>query len=248
MNNPAYYYLHHQNVIDDLPFWKRLLKEMGSPVLELGCGTGRVLLPLIQAGHEVVGLDISYQALSYLRSQVSKTLENELKIFQADIECFRLGRQFSLVFMACNTLSTFQRSMRQKVYARIRDHLSGDGIFAASIPNPWYLASLIEEGESEVETSFAHPVTANPIQVSSGWRRIDQSIVIHWHYDHLLPDGQVERETIEITHSLTSMDEYQAELRSADLHLIKVFGDFDRSDYGEDSPYLILIAGKRPGF
>ena len=247
MNNPVYYHLHHQNEIDDLPFWKKISNEMGSPILELGCGTGRVLLPLIQAGHEVVGLDISYQALSFLRSQVSKPQEKELKIFQADIECFRIARKFSLVFMACNTLSTFQRPMRQVVFAQIHDHLLGDGIFAASIPNPWYLASLIEEGEAEVETSFTHPVTANPIQVSSAWRRIDQSIVIHWHYDHLLPDGQVERETIEITHRLTSMEAYQAEMRSADLHPIKVFGDFDRSEYNENSPYLILIAGKRSG-
>ena len=66
MTNPVYYHLHHQNEMGDLPFWNKLANEMGDPILELGCGTGRLLLPLIQAGHEVVGIDKSYPALDYL--------------------------------------------------------------------------------------------------------------------------------------------------------------------------------------
>ena len=131
------------------------------------------------------------------------------------------------------------------MYSQINDHLLEKGIFAASIPNPQYLASLTEEGEPEVETSFAHPVTGNPLQVSSAWQRVDQSVIVQWHYDHLQPDGQVERETVEVTHYLTTLEVYHSELRAAELQPEKVYGDFDRSEYREDSPYLIMVAGKR---
>jgi hypothetical protein len=203
-----------------------------------------VLHLLIQDGCKVVGLDINRKALNLLSSQVSGSSHYQPMVFQADVECFRLARKFSLIIMACNTLSTLPQAKRWKVYSQIRHHLSDSGVFAASIPNPTYLANLPEQGVPEVETSFVHPETANPIQVSSGWQRVDQSVILQWHYDHLQPDGQVERETVEITNYLTTLEEYQTELRAADLVPVKVFGDFDRSEYGVDSPYLIMIAGR----
>ncbi|UCD43451.1 MAG: class I SAM-dependent methyltransferase [Chloroflexota bacterium] len=246
--NPIYYHLQHREMTEDLPFWKRMAKEMGNPILELGCGTGRVLHPLIEAGYDVSGIDISYQALHFLRKQSSEQQATELKLFQADFERYHLAKKFSLVIMACNTLSTFPRINLIKVFTGVNRHLLENGVFAASMPNPSYLASLPEEGDSEVEGSFLHPESANPIQVSSGWQRVDQSIAITWHYDHLLPDGQVARETVEIMHYLTQKDEYLAELQAADLIPVEILGDFDRSEYHGDSPYLILVAGKRTRF
>ena len=93
-----------------------------------------------------------------------------------------------------------------------------------------------------METSFAHPLTGNPVQVSSGWERFGGYIAFYWHYDHLLEDGRVERERIEINHGLTSFEDYQEEMLAADLLPIKVYGDFEKSKYQADSPYLIIIA------
>lgn len=247
MDKPDYFHLHHQDTREDLPFWEKLANQKGSPILELGCGTGRVLLPLLGAGHEVFGLDISFQALELLVKQASEQDHNP-QIFQADISKFRIARKFSLVILACNTLSTLQPAKRRKVFATINTLLEKDGVFSASMPNPQYLASISEVGEPEVEGSFPHPLTTNPVQVSSGWRRSEGSILIEWHYDHLLPDGQVERETIEITHYLTQLEQYLRELQAAHLVPVDVLGDFDGSAYQDDSPYLIIVAGKRPEF
>jgi ubiquinone/menaquinone biosynthesis C-methylase UbiE len=46
---PQLYHIHHNAHTEDLPFWLKLAQQQGGPVLELGCGTGRVLIPLIQA-------------------------------------------------------------------------------------------------------------------------------------------------------------------------------------------------------
>jgi SAM-dependent methyltransferase len=248
MKNPVYYHIHHQYANEDLAFWNRLAEEKGSPILELGCGTGRILISLLQAGHEIIGLDISYQALYHLVNQKSVREAYNPQIFQADIERFRIAKKFSLQILACNTLSTFQKPKRQRVFDMVYDHMLNDGSFVASIPNPQQIASLPEVGELEVESSFLHPETNNPVQVSSEWRRDKEKILIYWHYDHLLPDGQVKRETEENKHYLTSLKEYKEELNEANLVLLEVLGDFDSSDYRENSPHLILIAGQKARF
>jgi SAM-dependent methyltransferase len=234
--------------IEDIPFWLQLAKEKGGPVLELGCGTGRLLLPLLKAGIDVIGLDIDFEMLSHIKSQLSPQMREQVNFFQADLDNYHLERRFSMIFLACNTLSTLQKETRLNAYSRIREHLKSDGIFAVSIPNPINLASLSAQGESEIEVSFSHPLTGNPIQVSSEWQLTDRFVEFYWHYDHLLPDGLVDRETIRSRHSLISPGEYQAELQSANLNPINLYGDFEKADFQKDSPYLIIIAQKRPGF
>lgn len=244
MSNPTYYHLHHKDELDDLPFWLALAEGLGDPILELGCGTGRLLIPFIQAGYDVIGLDNDYKALTYLRCQLPKKSLVKVKIFHAEMGNYHIAQKFSLIFLACNTLSTLKKSRRQKVYSQIHAHLLENGVFAATFPNPAYLVSLPSVGESEIETSFAHPQSGNPVQVSSGWERSERYITFYWHYDHLLDDGQVDRETVDINHRLISLEDYQEELLAADLPPIKIYGDFEKSEYRTDSPYLIMIAKK----
>ncbi len=56
----------------DAQFYVGLAKESGGPVLELGCGTGRVLLPIARAGVEIQGLDNSRPMLDLLREKLSR--------------------------------------------------------------------------------------------------------------------------------------------------------------------------------
>jgi ubiquinone/menaquinone biosynthesis C-methylase UbiE len=56
----------------DVPFWRRVALGAGAPVLELGCGTGRISLPLAKAGVELVGIDRSAEMLARLRSRVMR--------------------------------------------------------------------------------------------------------------------------------------------------------------------------------
>jgi SAM-dependent methyltransferase len=248
IDNPAYYQLHHKNEMEDLPFWMELAGESAGLILELGCGTGRLLIPLIIAGYDVVGIDMDFRSLTYLKGQLSDQLVERVMIYQSEMENFQIAKKFSLIFLACNTLSAMEGSSRQKVYSKVHDHLFENGVFAFSIPNPSRLASLPKEGDPEVETSFSHPLTGNPVQVSSGWQRADQYVLFRWYYDHLLPDGQVERATIEIKQSLARKEDYLEGLRAANLLPSKIYGDFKKSDYQQNSPYLIIIARNGPGF
>ena len=243
-SDPVLYHLHHLHETEDVKFWVNLAYQFGGPILELGCGTGRLLSHLTERGHQVIGLDLNYPALAFLRNSVDDELLDRIRIFQSGMDSFHLNENFSMIFLACNTLSTLSMETRKLTYKRIVSHLGPGGVFAASIPNPAYLNELPTQGDLELEDTLTHPATGNPIQVISGWERTNNSVIFRWYYDQLFPDGRVVRDKVETSHHLTSLDEYIAELRLEKLNLIQVFGNYDHSDYGKESPYSILITKK----
>ncbi|OGO63122.1 MAG: hypothetical protein A2030_07105 [Chloroflexi bacterium RBG_19FT_COMBO_50_10] len=120
-------------------------------------------------------------------------------------------------------------------------HLHHGGLFAVSIPNPELMKNLPARSEAEVEDEFNHPETGNPVQVSSGWRRMKDTFNLVWIYDHLLPDGTVERHTVETAHHLIPADTYLDEIQTAGMKVTDLYGDFDHSPFNGDSPYLICV-------
>jgi SAM-dependent methyltransferase len=239
---PALYHAHHSQYKEDLPMWLDLATQQGSPVLELGCGTGRVLLPLARAGFRTVGLDKELDMLRFLRAAQEPGMDPSPLLFAASLTDFHLAQSFPLVLLPCNTWSVLDAGQRQNALGCILHHLSPGGIFAASIPNPDFLRDLPASSEADVDESFTHPVTGNPVQVSSGWQRTRSLFTVTWHYDHLLPDGEVERLTIQSRHDLLPAGAYLDELRQAGLHLRAVYGEFDGSPADRWAANLIFLA------
>ena len=240
---PSFYSVHHSLHKDDIDFWLSLAKLQGEPILELGCGTGRVTSQLASAGFLTYGLDNRYDMLSYLTLTWPGDATHRARIFQADMTAFHLATHFPLIILPCNTLSTLPVMARLATLVCVRNHLQPGGLFSASIPNPAVLRALPARGEAEIEESFIHPASGNPVQVSSTWERTSDYFLVVWCYDHLLPDGRVERMVVEARHVLIPVNVYLDELRNAGLNAIGIYGDFDLSEYTPDSPYWIIVAG-----
>jgi SAM-dependent methyltransferase len=239
---PQLYHAHHSRHLEDLPFWFELAAQTGDPILELGCGTGRVLIPLAQAGFHTIGLDHNLAMLKFVKASIGPQIQPAPMLIVADISRFMLTKQFPLIILPCNTFSTLHENYRHSALECVRKHLKPGGVFAASLPNPEQLKDLPAWSVAEFEDEFIHPQTGNPVQVSSSWRRTKHSFNVTWIYDHLLPDGRVERQTIETAHLMTHEDTYIEEIQSAGMKITGVYGDFNRSAYTADSPQLILVA------
>src|SRR5687767_13403442 len=70
----------------DVPFWRNLALQAGGPVLELGCGTGRISLPLGRAGVPLTGIDRSAAMLAYARGRLRRArLGDRVALVQGDI-------------------------------------------------------------------------------------------------------------------------------------------------------------------
>jgi len=231
---PELYHAHHINYLEDLPFWLSLADQLPGPILELGCGTGRVMHYLKQEGFEVYGLDHDVRMLHYLKQH-----NPEACVFAADLTNFHLAKKFSLILLTCNTYSTLSSAQRRTALKCIDQHLVAGGVFAASLPNPFDLIEMGDSDEAGVEETFFHPETGDPVQVSSSWISQGNQVTINWHYDQLLPDGQVKRTTHSTSHYLDPADSYIQEMQAQGL-TVQTDGEFNGRAFSENTDFLIL--------
>ena len=127
----------------DLPLWRELARREGSPVLDVGAGTGRVALDLARRGHEVVALDrdaVLLEALAERGAGLSVTT------VVADARDFDLGRRFGLIIVPMQTIQLLGGPQgRARFLGRARDHLATGGLLAAA------LADALEAFDSEYD-------------------------------------------------------------------------------------------------
>ncbi len=239
---PDLYHAHHSRHMEDLPFWLSLAAQVGDPILELGCGTGRVLVPLAQAGYDCFGLDRDLGMLDFLRASLVQQEPRQPSFFAADICRFSLGMQFSLVIIPCNTLSTLNNSELEACLRCVHKHLQPGGLFAASLPNQRWLDHLPARSLPELEEEFIQPFTSNPVQVSSGWQRTRRLFTVTWIYDVLYPDGSVQRVTMQASHVMRTVQAYREAFRAAGFSIREYYGDYDRSNYSDESSSLVIVA------
>ncbi len=131
----------------DAAFYRALAEESGGPVLELGCGTGRVLLPIAALGIPCVGVDASPAMLAALRA---KNPPPNLELVEGRMETFDLGaRRFRLVTAPFRAfLHLLDVPSQLAALANIRRHLTPGGAFAFDIFDP-KLAWIMAPGENE---------------------------------------------------------------------------------------------------
>ncbi len=107
----------------------KLLTDLAGdgPALELGIGTGRIALPLLENGINVQGIDASEAMLSRLRS---KKGGNEIDVLIGSFADFEIGRQFRLIYVAFNTFFALLTQEEQvQCFQSVSEHLSPDGVF-----------------------------------------------------------------------------------------------------------------------
>jgi SAM-dependent methyltransferase len=125
----------------DLPLWRELADREGSPVLDVGAGTGRVAIDLARRGHEVVALDRDAALLAALRDRGAGLA---LSAVAADARDFDLGRRFPLIVVPMQTVQLLGGPVgRAHFLERVREHLAHGGLLAAA------LADALEAFDSE---------------------------------------------------------------------------------------------------
>ena len=236
------YHTHHSLFREDIPFWLSIAEQQAGAILELGCGTGRVTQPLIESGKCVYGLDHDADMIDFLRLRLSQLQQRRVYLVQADMNNYHFSMKFGAIIVPCNTLSTLSYDELHNTLANAYRHMQRGGIFAASLPNPTRLAALPDRGDPVVEEIFEHPDDGETVLASSEWRRDGETIVILWHYDHLSPFDESPYETVQTRHIIFPVNLYRSQLPKVGFREIKLYGDFDRQPYSNDSPYLIMKA------
>ncbi len=120
----------------DVPFWRTLALRAGGPVLELGCGTGRVSLPLGRAGVKLVGLDRSERMLARARARTKRArLSDTISLIRADIRFTPFAApKFSMVMAPYGILQSLLRERDLKAtLAEVHRVLEPGGVFGIEL-------------------------------------------------------------------------------------------------------------------
>ena len=121
----------------DLPFYVDLAKRIGGPVLEMGCGTGRVLLPVARSGIQIHGLDNSTAMLKVLRDQIGKEpaeVRKRIVLHEGDVRGFRGSLKYPLVtipFRPMQHMYTVEDQVKALETAKL--HLQDKGTLAFDV-------------------------------------------------------------------------------------------------------------------
>lgn len=243
-----YYDDDYRDYDDDLDALLELAQEAGGPVLELGCGTGRLLLPLAQAGHTLTGVDISPALLDVARRKLAQAgLLEGVTLVEADLRSLALAqRDYGFAFCTSNTLMHLTTPAGQlAALRRAADHLRPGGLLLVDLFNP-DIARLIEvhgvmELADQWETSDGAQVTKWSVRRLDLAEQLQETLFV---YDETAPDGTLRRTLCPFMLRFLWRNEAELMLAAAGLAVEAVWGDFDGNPYDNQSDHLILVASK----
>jgi len=244
----VYYDLLWGDKQEDVPFYLDMAKETGSPVCELACGTGRVVLPLARNGFEVAGLDMSQAMLDKLQAKLDKEpreVQAKVALKCADMRDYRFSQKFSLVFCAFNSfLHLLTTEDQLACLASVREYLADDGRLVLNIFAPYHdRLSTRSETLTRVEPD---PVTGRDMVITNVTKRDPAKQVMDtWQYvDRIGDDGTVKRYPARFTLCWIHNREMHLLLRLAGLEVVAVYGGYDRRPYDYVSGTQLFVAKK----
>jgi SAM-dependent methyltransferase len=234
-------YQHSPQVGRDIDFYRALARECAGPVLELGCGTGRVLLRIAEDGFPCTGLDASRHMLDALRA---KSRFPNLRLVHAPMQRFDLGHdRFTLIFSAFRAFQHLYTVEDQlQCLACVRKHLAPGGALAFDVfaPRMGRLAAA-DPGEQfdarfeldgETVERWAR-VTPDPVA---------QLLEVQFRYERRRGGERVGAEEARFKMRWFWRFELEHLLARAGFSEVTIYGDFDRRPVGADTPAFIAVA------
>lgn len=237
----------------DVGFYVEEARASRGPVLEIGCGTGRVLIPTARAGVGVVGLDASARMLDRCREFLAdepEVVRRRVQLVEGDMRSFALEERFPLVTIP---FRPFQHMLSVEdqlaCLTTIHRHLTDDGRLVFDLFNPSLEALVNRQLEQEIAEGepFGMPDgrrVARSFRIVSADRfaQVNQVELI---YDVTHTDGRHERAVHAFPMRYFFRFEAEHLLARAGFAVEHLFADFDRSPYGSTYPGdLVFIARK----
>jgi len=244
----VYYDLLYADKQEDLPFYLDMAKETGGPVLELACGTGRIVLPLARAGFEVTGLDLSQAMLDKLQAKLDKEprdVQARVALKCADMRDYRFSQKFGLVFCAFNSFQHLMTTEDQLTcLASVREYLADDGRLVLNVFAPYY-DKLVNKTDTLVNVE-RDPENGRDLVVTNITKRdpANQTMEAFQSVDRIGDDGTIRRYPARFSLCWIHNREMHLLLKCAGFEVVAVYGGYDKRPYDYISGIQLFVAGK----
>lgn len=256
----AVYDIVHAGLPGELDFYVKAASETTGNVLELGCGTGRITVPIAELGKTIVGLDISRPMLDRCMEkwtascQVSGVSKDRLKLVQDNMSTFCLNETFSLIILPYRSFMHLLRSEEQRsCLEKIAEHLDDGGRFIMNmwVPSAAYIYAYSEKPETseyaridtyeETDTDHSiehfHSVFCNEFEQ----RMVEEHLFVTVDKD----GGEVTQKCLPLMRTWITVREMNNLIAASPLEVDAVWGDFSASPFSEGATESIWVLKKR---
>ena len=241
----------------DIPYWERLVDELKPHrILELACGTGRILEPVarrgltVDPGCRIVGLDLSAPFVARARERIGAFpgLAAATTVVEGDMTAFELDDRFDLVIVGYNSLAfVVGLDPQLRCLEAIRRHLAPGGRLAIDlvVPNAAALGGWERTTGDRLTLDHADPIPGvrrliryehdryDPI------RQVDQTL---YHDEIYLADGEVQRRTADLTWQMVYPRELELMFRVTGFRVVSRWGDYARQPFELGSGQYLWVA------
>jgi ubiquinone/menaquinone biosynthesis C-methylase UbiE len=233
------------NIPYGLDFYTQLARQAGGPVLDVACGTGRILLPCLESGVDIEGLDLFEPMLATLRSKAI-ALGLSPVLHQSDMSQFSLPRQFAFIMIPFNA---FIHNMTQRSQISCLDCCRRHLLPGAALVFDTFFPSLdvigVPQNTRVLEGEIPHPQTGLPMRMydTRSFDRVAQIQNSINEIELLDVDGNVEKiYRSQIQGRYIYKHEMELLLQIAGFARWEIYGDFDRRPLTSENDLMIVAA------
>ena len=222
---------------NDIEFWKNIYKKShANKILELGCGTGRLGLPLIRDGANYTGLEISKEFCKYAKQKISAYGFN-CNIINKDFRNFNIDKKYDIIFIGFNTfLHLLNDSDAMHFLTSVKQHMNNKTLFYIDIfvPNPEF---LYKRNKRMKNFEYVDSKTNETIYVDEicQYDNTTEVMKVKWIY---YSKNKTEEER-EFTMRMYFPDTMNRLLVDSGLTITNLWGDYYQSEFNELSELQI---------
>jgi len=238
--------------IPDLDFFKDYAKKANGKILELACGTGRVLIPLAQAGYKITGIDLSTHMLDICRRKLAEQpadIKKRVNLVQANMADFKLKEKFALAIIPGRSFQILISPKDQESCLHlIAAHLVPYGRLIINVFNPKFPRlfdpQYLQERQTRTNITLSDGRNVRVFDRIVAYHKNEQYNDVEEIYYVHHPDGKEERLVQSFPFHYFFRYEMEHLLRLCGFKVIELFGNFDKSPLSDDSPEMIFVAEK----
>ena len=226
--------LRRERMVASERFYLEEARKTGGRVLELGCGSGRLTVPIAQSGIEIIGADLSKSMLETARAKALRE-EVEIQFLEADMRSFDLPWTFSAILIPGNSLlHLFTHEDLMQCFRSVRRHLAPNGRLIFDI-SKWDIAMLARDPGKRYPVLAVNDVT---IEETATYDSAEQIRHIVW---YLSKPGATDFRVIDYSLRVIFPQELLLLLDGAGFRMDIRYGEFTREPFQSSSPRQVCI-------